>query len=334
MAVKTGLLRSTYQPIRGLLARIEDEGTMQVPALLTRFDPLDTVLDGGFHPHDLILVAGRPAVGKTVCTLQWAKNIAEGGGHVAYVSYEHSEQSLLGRILQMELCDFMGLLDEQTTQLVRRAIRAWCSGRLTIDQLLRVDPCVEAIYERLFTYASRLYLIRGSSASTDLGELGSIARQLVGAGGLLIVDYLQKVPAPSTGAVALDYAGAEIAAGLKEIAMNDHVAVVAIASVGNDGLSARRVRPQHLSSGAALLHECDVALILNEKAPALSRIHTAFDGRNVDEARLWTLFSVEKQREGISGVDLEFRKEFDGFRFSPFGGVVSEHLIDDLKYEE
>jgi replicative DNA helicase len=328
------MLRSTYQPIRGLLARIEDEGTMQVPALLTGFNPLDSVLDGGFHPHDLILVAGRPAVGKTVCTLQWARTIAESGGHVAYVSYEHSEQSLLGRILQMELCEFVGLLDERTTDLVRRAIRAWCNGRITIDRLLRVDPCVEAIYERLLTYASRLYLIRGAAGSTDLDELGNIARHLVGAGGLLIVDYLQKVPAPSTGVAALDHSAPEIAAGLKEIAMTDHVAVVAIASVGDLGLAARRVRPQHLSSGAALLHECDVAMILNEKAPALSRIHTAFDGRNVDEAKHWTLFSVEKQREGVSGVDLEFRKEFDGFRFSPFGGVVGEHLIDDLKYEE
>lgn len=115
--------------------------------------------------------------------------------------------------------------------------------------------------------------------------------------------------------------------------MTDHVAVLANAAVDTIALGQRRVRPQHLASGAALVHEADLAMILNEKAPALSKVHTAFDGLSLDEARRWTVFTIEKHRDGPSGLDLEFCKEFDGFRFNPMGGFVGEHLVDDGIHE-
>src|SRR5579864_8216627 len=40
----------------------------------TNFTPLDQVLAGGLRPGDMMLVGGTPGVGKTVVTLQWARN--------------------------------------------------------------------------------------------------------------------------------------------------------------------------------------------------------------------------------------------------------------------
>ena len=145
------------------------------------------------------------------------------------------------------------------------------------------------------------------------------------------IDYLQKVP--MEGAASLDRAP-EVAASLKEIAMTDHVAVLAIAAVGHDGLGQRRIRPQHLASSAPLIHEADCAIVMNDKAPAISRVHTAFDGRQIEEAKLYTLFTIEKHRDGPADVTLEFAKEFESFRFNPEGAFVAEHLVDDISYSD
>ncbi|MGI9621272.1 MAG: DnaB-like helicase C-terminal domain-containing protein, partial [Acidimicrobiales bacterium] len=299
----SSLPRSQYKPIRGLLAQIEDEGMMKSQALPTGFNPLDAMLDGGLHPHDLSLLAGKPSVGKTIATLQWARHIAANGGHVAYVSYEHSEQSLLSRLLNLELSECQAYADETATETMRRRIKAWAAGRLSFDELAGTHPAMEATIEDLMSYASRMFLIQGSAVTTDVHELSSIARHVVGPGGLLIVDYLQKVPVE--GGASLGRAP-EIASALKEIAMGDHVAVLAIAAVGMDGLGQRRIRPEHLASNAPLVHEADCAIVMNEKAPAISRVHTAFDGRQIDEARSYTLFTIEKHRDGPANVDLEF----------------------------
>ncbi len=329
--VVSSLPRSQYKPIRGLLAQIEDDGMMRSQALPTGFNPLDAMLDGGLHPHDLTLLAGKPSVGKTVATLQWARHVAAAGGHVAYVSYEHSEHSLLGRLLNLQLSETSTYADETSSETMRRRIKAWVGGRLSFDELLATHPAMDSAAEELMSYASRMFLIQGSAVATDLHELSSIARHVVGPGGLLIVDYLQKVPVE--GGASLGRAP-EVSAALKEIAMTDHVAVLAIAAVGMDGLGQRRVRPEHLASNAPLVHEADCAIVMNEKAPAISRVHTAFDGRQIDEAKQWTLFTIEKHRDGPANVDLEFEKEFESFRFNPEGGFVAEHLIDDMQYND
>jgi len=314
-----------------LLAHIEDEGMMRSQALPTGFNPLDAMLDGGLHPHDLTVLAGKPSVGKTVATLQWARHVALSGGHVGYVSYEHSEHSLLGRLLNLELSETAAYADETATETIRRRIKAWVSGRLSFDDLLATHPAMEATAEDLMAYASRMFLIQGSAVTTDLHELSSIARHVVGPGGLLVIDYLQKVPVE--GGVFLERAP-EVASALKEMAMSDHIAVLAIAAVGMDGLRQRRIRPEHLASNAPLVHEADCAIVMNEKAPAISRVHTAFDGRQIDEAKQWTLFTIEKHRDGPADIDLEFAKEFESFRFNPEGGFVAEHLVDEMQYND
>ena len=69
----------------------------------TGFDPLDNVLDGVLRSRDLTLVGGAPGVGKTVLTLQWARNSALGGSNTAYVCYEHDEEALASRLLSVEV---------------------------------------------------------------------------------------------------------------------------------------------------------------------------------------------------------------------------------------
>ena len=69
----------------------------------TGFDPLDKVLDGGLRSRDLTLIGGVPGVGKTVVTLQWARNSAMAGFNTAYVCYEHDQEALASRLLAVEV---------------------------------------------------------------------------------------------------------------------------------------------------------------------------------------------------------------------------------------
>src|SRR5687768_2803467 len=69
----------------------------------TGFQPLDDVLGGGFHAQELVLVGGRPGVGKTIAALQWARAFASRDMTSVFVCYEHSPEVLLGRLLALEL---------------------------------------------------------------------------------------------------------------------------------------------------------------------------------------------------------------------------------------
>ena len=58
----------------------------------TGFDPLDGMIGGGLRKTELILLGGAQGIGKTIATLQIARNIAmRKGQHAFYLSYEHTE---------------------------------------------------------------------------------------------------------------------------------------------------------------------------------------------------------------------------------------------------
>ncbi len=84
-----------------------------------------------------------------------------------------------------------------------------------------------------------------------------------------------------------------------------------------------------LRGSDALAHECDVAILLNQKVTATSDRHLKFDLTQLDEARRRTLFSIEKNRRGEVDLHLEFVKDFGNFRFNPDGAFMTEALTDN-----
>jgi replicative DNA helicase len=187
-------------------------------------------------------------------------------------------------------------------------------------------------FHRVTTYAERLWLVQASSAHTALADLERMVADRPGTAALF-VDYLQKIavyPEPATEADRV----IRIAEGLKELALTNDVAVVAVAAADHHGLVARRMRLHHLRGSVALAYEADVAIMLNEKATAVSKIHLAYDPMGSEKFRRQVVFTVEKNRGGPAHTDLDFEKDFPNFRFDPHGGFVSEKLIDDIVYEE
>jgi replicative DNA helicase len=295
----------------------------------TGFEPLDTALEGGFRPRELVIVGGAPGVGKTVVTLQWARHAAASGRAAVFACYEHDEATLLGRLLLQEVGNLGG--STRSAHETRSTVRAITRGEVRLEDVAH-DVLLRAAYEGLDEYAHRLWLVRASGVDTTLSTLAEMADDF-GRGSILFVDYLQKIPSnvPTVGDVER---AAYLASGLKELALEREIAVVAVAAGDESALSARRLRFEHLKGSAGLAYEADIVLMLNEKALAVSKSHSAYDTVRAQTFKDQVVLSIDKNRGGPSPIDMEFTKDLAHYRFSPQGAIVEDRLVDDLFYQE
>lgn len=293
----------------------------------TGFEPLDSVLGGGFLPGDVVLLGGQPGVGKTLCALQWARNISSQDRHVTFACFEHDESALLTRLLVQELAAVNSGVDATSHMRARKSVRDLMLGLISIDEAIKESPAIEKAFASLERFSPNLQLLRASTQHTTPHQLDSVSREHLAAGGVLVVDYLQKLPIP--GASNLDerfYRSIEI---MKELAISHQITVIALSAASASGISANRLRMSDLRGSDALAHESDVVILMNNKVTATSDRHLKFDLTQLDKARRRTVFSIEKNRRGETDVHLEFKKDFGNFRFDPSGGFVSETLAGD-----
>ena len=318
--------------LRALLEGI-DAGSLGAPdvAIPTGFSPLDQVLMGGIRTGQLTLVGGRPGIGKTILMLQWARTFALAGVPTGVVCYEHPPREVTERLLAIEVRvsarDDERVLVDAARELVRRVILAGEPLGTAAEH-----PLAEEAIRRATHWGQHLHIAGTTGRPTDLAGIERMAEEL-GPGAVLIVDYLQKVPLP-------EHRGSDeertlaVAEGLKDIALRHDVAVVATAAGDHVGIGARRLRMGNLRGSAALAHECDVAITLNEKVLAVSKVATAYNPARAEQFQRQVVMSVEKNRSGRADVHLEFTKDFASYRFDPAGAFLGEKLVDDLLYEE
>lgn len=300
--------------------------------IATGFEPLDQALSGGLRTRDLAVVAGVPGIGKTIVTLQWARNMAVLGYRAAYLCYEHDEHALAARLLSLEVGEASAGDFELRSGPTLAAVKAVALSERRLKDEVDVDPLLLAAVKRMEAYSDRLQLIRGSGVHTGLDEIEEIAKQLK-PGAALFVDYLQKIPVTQTGWTDSERSirQAEV---LKEMAMEYDIAIVAVVAAEREGLQVRRLRPHQLRGASGLAYEADLILILNEKYLAVSKRHSAYDPVQAETFHRSAILTIEKNRSGQSGLDLEFVKDFAHFRFHPRGKFVEEQLIDDLMFPE
>lgn len=301
--------------------------TSGVPPAGTGFEPLDSVLDGGFLPGEVILLGGQPGSGKTICALQWARNLSLSGRSVTFACFEHDEATLMYRLMVQEMAGLTGESDATMRIQARTVVRDLMLGLINLDRAVAASPLVLHTLERIESYSSRLQLLRASTQYTTPEALEIAAIPHLEPGSVLVVDYLQKLPVPHVPNIEERvYQAVEI---LKEIAIRNQVSVLALSAASASGIGVDRLRMEHLRGSDALGHECDVAIVLNNKATATSDRHLKFDLTQLDEARRRAVFSIEKNRRGEVDIHLDFRKDFANFRFDPNGSFMSEALEGD-----
>jgi replicative DNA helicase len=296
----------------------------------TGYDVLDMVLDGGLAPTELMLLAGKPGIGKTISALQWARSIAGNGTKVAYVCFEHGPESLFGRLLLSEIRE----LESSTGMALDRADLNDLVGADGVDASASIarDPLVRAAAARLEELGDNLLLVDADVRTTP-SAIEQIAQDSCGDGGVVFVDYLQRVPLDAGATPDRSWHAGVAAERLKEIAKENGVSVVAISSLDYRGLNAKRVRPRHLAGPALISYEADAIVVLNAKSDIVSEGHVADDSRQLDEFGQKVIFSIEKNRSGESDVDIEFERDFAWYRFNPQGVFTSEHLVDEIHHK-
>lgn len=314
--------------VHAVMASVDDDA-LGVQAVPTGFEPLDTVLEGGLRPRDLNIIGGAPGQGKTVMALQWARNAASHGRTVVYACYDHDHLTLLSRLLLLEVGDLVEGSPGASGP-TRSAIRAIAMGEAALEEELNNNLLLRAAYTRVQDYGDRLWFIHASRTDTGLESLAESAGH-AGPGNMLIVDFLQKVPHPDTDQLSRV---TSIAQGLKEIALETDVAVLAIVASDAAGLNIRRLRMHHLNGAGGIGYEADLLMLLNAKYTAVSKLHSSFDLLKLEEHKRRTVLSFEKYRHGPDAIDLEFVKDFSHYRFQSIGGHVEEALIDEVMFPE
>jgi replicative DNA helicase len=301
----------------------------------TGFQPLDSYLSGGFRSGDLILLGGPQGLGKSTLALQIARNVARGGRPAVVFSYEHDQESQLARLVALE-AGFTGVERPVDLQRVREAFESPEGGRSLAERLAGTNGGVEALHE-VARYADLLSLHRSSGRDTDLAAIIAGIDDVAARAGtrpLVVVDYLQKVPVPGREADEQERT-TMIAEGLKDLALDHEIPVVAIVAADKEGLAAgNRMRVSHLRGSTALAYEADTVLLLNNKYDMVAKHHIVYDTTNVSKFRKFVVLSLEKNRSGVTGVDMEFLKRLDQGRFEPHGQLVSEQLIEERLYAD
>jgi replicative DNA helicase len=315
--------------------------------LPTGFDPLDGFIGGGLRKTELVLLGGAQGIGKTIATLQIARNIAmRPDQYVFYLSYEHTETHLMHRLLCMESINppevdiSRGLKLRDLYQIIvatrAKEFMGKDNGAGSLQTILRDNPKTAPGLARLARYADRMILLKASPAVTTLRAIKEMTARLCDATGsnvVLFVDYLQKIavhperPRDENDKVTM------IVEGLKDIAMTLDVPVFAIVAADREGLKSKRIHLFHLRGSSALDYESDIAIIMNNKYQIMSKDHVNFNPYTAKQFRDWVVWTIEKNRAGRAMQDMEFQLHGQHFAFDPRGQKVQQQLIDDKVIE-
>lgn len=342
------LPRTLTQVLMEANDRVIQGDLMDYVPMSTGFDPLDGFIGGGLRKTELILLGGAQGIGKTIATLQIARNIAMRPDQYAfYLSFEHTETHLMHRLLCMESVNPPDIdvnrgvkLRDLYQIIVAERAKGFMGNESgapgSLQAILRENPKTSPALGRMAKYADRMIMVKASPAVTTLKAIKEMTARLCDATGgnvTVFVDYLQKVavyperPRDENDKVTM------IVEGLKDIALSLDVPVWSIVAADREGLKSKRIHLFHLRGSSALDYESDIAIIMNNKYTILSKDHVAFNPYTAKQFRDWVVFTVEKNRAGRAMQDMEFQLHGQHFAFDPRGQKVQQQLIDDKVIE-
>lgn len=300
----------------------------------TGFDPLDGFLAGGLRPGELTILGGPQGLGKTTFALQVARHVVSLGYPVLYVSYEHDGVNILERLIAAEAGERAGR-DAVPLRAVRALIEGDGSASSLSDKLAETPGGAEAL-STITGDLERLHVLRGGVRTSipDIAQAAGSVAEVAGRHPLVVVDYVQKV-AVDVPVYEEEIRMARVSGELKDLALTTGAPVLAISASDAIGIAeGKRLRTQNLRGASALAYEADAVLVLNDKFDVVARHHLVYGTANAERFRDWAVLSIEKNRGGMAGVDMEFRKRFDQSRYERTGQLVAEQLVDTRVFTE
>ena len=283
--------------IEEAFARMEKaaKNTGNISGIPSGFHALDKITSGWQTP-DLIIIAARPAMGKTAFVLSMAKNIAvDRGIPTAIFSLEMSNVQLVNRLI-MNVCELEG--DKIKT------------GKMSKEDKLRLNTKINIMKGK------PLYM--DDTPSLSIYELRSKARKLVNEHGvkLIIIDYLQLMNAQGSSFGSREQEVSIISRGLKGLAKELDIPIIALSQL-NRGVEARTgiegKTPQlsDLRESGAIEQDADMVCFIHR--PEYYRIFN--DEKSGKDLRGLAQIIVAKHRNGATdSIWLRFRGKYAKFQ--------------------
>ena len=271
--------------LNATLERIEELGTTggDVTGIPTGFFRIDQLL-AGLHPANLVVIAGRPGMGKSTLALNIATHVAT-ESPVAMFTLEMSKEEIIHRLLSA-----LASVDSSKIK----------TGNLDMDQWRRLSQASSRLYEL------KLYVDDG--AALTVTAIRAKCRRLKRRQGLglVVVDYLQLMQGPRA-AENRQQEIADISRSLKNLARELQVPVIAVSQL-NRQLEARenkRPRLGDLRESGAIEQDADVVMFIYRDE--------LYNEANADNKGIAEI-EVAKHRAGATDrFQLGFAAEFSRF---------------------
>ncbi len=282
-----------------------EEGIVGVPTGLT---DLDSRL-GGLHKQDLVIIAGRPSMGKTALATNIAfyaaKNIEKKGSKstVAFFSLEMSSEQLSTRILS------------EQSRIRSNDIRR---GKVSEKEFEKFIETSKNIYE--------LPLYIDETPAITIAAISNRARRIKRLFGLelIVVDYIQLMTTSGKKEYNRVQEISEITQGLKALAKELDVPVLALSQLSRAVEQRDNKKPQlsDLRESGSIEQDADVVMFVYREAyylennePTLGSIEHAEWRQKMDEISRIAEIMIGKQRHGPTGtVKVEFEAMYTKFK--------------------
>lgn len=240
------------------LSRIDDlhkrPNKTEVTGLATGFEDLDAMTTG-LHPGDLVILAARPSMGKTAMSLNIAESAARGRKKVAFFSLEMINDQLMVRLMSS-----VARLNQHRVKI----------GRLNEEEWRTLTRSSEALSDY------PIWLCEQSNLS--ITEVKAMARRMhreaIGLD-LIVIDYLQLMRGGDKRQDSRAQEVEEISRGLKGLAKELHVPIIALSQLNRSLESRPNKRPimSDLRDSGSIEQDADVILFIyrdevyNEDSP-------------------------------------------------------------------
>ncbi len=274
-------------------------GLTGIPTGYTKLDEMTS----GWQKSDLVIIAGRPAMGKTSFALSVAKNIAvDYHEPIAFFSLEMNNVQLVNRLIS-NTCEIAG--------------NKILNGQLTPDEWERLDKNLRKLT------GTPLYI--DDTPGLSVFELRTKARRLVREKGvkIIMIDYLQLMNANGMKFGSRQEEVSTISRSLKGLAKELDIPILALSQLNRtvenrEGLEGKRPQLSDLRESGAIEQDADMVLFVHR--PEYYHIFTDEKGNDLHGM---AQIIIAKHRKGATGdVLLTFRGEFTRFQNPEDNAVI------------
>lgn len=238
----------------------------------TGLEPLDKIFTGGIVRSGLYILAARPGMGKTTVAIQFADSIAANYGPVLFVSLEMS----LAQLQSKRISRISGIPSDHVLL-----------GKLSRQELSQVTDAERRL--------SKIPMFISAVPTATIGQIRRMAKQVENLQ-CVVIDYLGKI-SPNNERASRYEQTSQISSGLKSLAVELNVPLLALAQLNRENTKKTDKRPQlsDLRDSGSIEQDADGAIMLHWED------YYSADGK---EMKPWEKvdmeFIVRKNRHGRS----------------------------------